>query len=429
MKSQGVPSPTSGRSARFILLLALLNAAAASSIYLSILPGIVRGLDLTEVQGGLLVTTSAIAFGVMAPWWGRKSDRAGRVPIITLGLVGYAITSAAFALGMELGFAGVVGGMALYGVLLISRPLGGALAAAVPGTSQAYLAETSTEEERTGAVALVGIASGLGSILGPAIGGGLATFGLTVPLWTAAVLALVVAVLVHRRLPEPVDTADMAPKSEPMSWRDPRPRPLLVLILVLFTAIALLSTTMGFLFQDRLDLDDRAASTVTGAVLAAIGIGIVLVQVLVVQRYKPSPTTLLTVGLPVTAMGIVVLLGANHVVVYVLSGLILGAGGGFTISGAIAAATLRVGASDQGALGGLTVSAQVLGFIVGPLVGAVLYQQGQALPGVVALVLIAASFVWVVVGDVTPDTAGGDASVGAESEASKPERGGALHDD
>lgn len=386
---------------RLLLLFALVNATAASSIYLAILPGIVRGLALTEVQGGLLVTTSALAFGFAAPWWGRRSETVGRVRVIAVGLVGYAVASVAFAVAMQIGFAGVVTGGALFALLVVSRPLGGALAGAVPGTAQAYLADTSSEEGRTGAVAIVGIASGLGSIVGPAVGGGLATFGLAVPLWTAAVLALVGAVVVLWRLPEPPRSENTADRAlVPMSWRDPRPRPLLLVLLGLFTAIALLSTTVGFLFQDRLGLHDRAASTGTGAVLTAVGIGLVAVQILVVQRRKPTATVLLRVGLPITAAGVVVLLVAQHVVVFLASGLVMGAGAGLAVSGAIAAATLRVGAGDQGALGGLTVAAQVTGFIIGPTVGGALYQQGRLLPGIVALVLIGAGFVWSVLGRV-----------------------------
>ncbi len=408
----------SQRAARLLLLLALLNAAAASSIYISILPGIVRSLDLTELQGGLLVTTAAIAFGLAAPWWGRRSDRVGRVRIISLGLIGYALASAAFALGMDLGFAGVLAGGALYAVLLLSRPLGGALAGAVPATSQAYLADTSSKEERTGALALVGIASGLGSILGPALGGGLATFGLTVPLWTAAGLALVVAVVIFLKLPEP-ETAAEEEEVAPLSWRDPRPRPFLVLILGLFTAIALIATTMGFLFQDRLELDDQTASTVTGAVLAAVGVGIVLVQVLVVQRHQPPPARLLRIGLPVVMAGVAILLVSPNVVLFIVSGLTMGAGAGLAISGAIAAATLRVGDREQGALGGLTVAAQVVGFMVGPTVGGALYQQGELIPGVLALALMLAAFVWSLSGSLTGDQ--WEAPGPAQASSSEPE--------
>ena len=383
------------RSQRLLLLVALLNASVASSIYLSILPGIVRGLDLTEFQGGLLVTSSAIAAGLLAPWWGRRSEEAGRVRIIAIGLVGYAIASAAFAFGMELGFAGTLTGGALFAVLLVSRPLGGALAGAVPGTSQAYLADTSSEEERASALALVGIASGLGAIVGPAVGGALAVFGLTVPLWTAAVVAAGVATLVWLRLPEPIRSDSGAAEEDqaPLSWRDQRPRPMLLLIVVLFTGVALLATTLGFLIQDRLGLDDQTASSVTGAVLTGVGVGLVAVQVLIVQRRNPAVSTLLRVGLPILGVGIVLLLVAPNTPLFILSGLVMGSGNGLAFSGAITGASLRVGAGDQGTLGGLTVAAQVVGFVIGPVVGGLLYQQGQLLPALTALALVVLALV------------------------------------
>lgn len=388
------------RPTRLLLLLALLNASAASSLYLAILPGIVRSLDLTETQGGLLVTCSALAFGLAAPWWGRRSESAGRVRIIAVGLVGYALASAAFAAAMTAGAAGVVTGGALFALLLTSRPLGGALAGAVPATAQAYVADTSTAEQRTGALAIVGIANGLGMIVGPAVGGGLAAFGLTTPLWTAAVVALVVAVAVSRGLPEPIrHTTDTdGPAAAPLSVRDPRPRPLLLMLLGLFTAVALLSTTMGFLLQDRLELGEQAASTGTGMVLTAVGVGLIAVQILVVQRLRPGPAVLLRGGIPVAAAGVVVLLIAPNLAVFVASGLLMGAGVGLAMSGAIAAATLRVGAHDQGMLGGLTVGAQVAGFIIGPTIGGALYQQAPTLPGIAAIVLFGGAFAWALAG-------------------------------
>jgi predicted MFS family arabinose efflux permease len=263
-------------------------------------------------------------------------------------------------------------------------------------------------------VALVGIANGLGTIVGPALGGALAVLGLTTPLWVAAGAALVTAGLVHRFLPEPprVSGADQPQGTgTPLSWRDPRPRPVLLAVIAMFTALGLLSTTLGFLIQDRLVLDEQAASARTGAVLAAVGVGIVAAQVLVVQRIRPSAAWLLRGGLPIAGSGVLVLLIARTTPVFMASGLLMGLGAGLAISGAIAAATLRVGAGDQGTLGGLTVAAQVLGFVMGPAAGGLLYQQWAVLPGVVAVGLFGIVLLWASLADVArcaPDRAAAD---------------------
>jgi MFS transporter, DHA1 family, multidrug resistance protein len=383
------------RSVRSLLLFALLLATSSSSLYLAILPGIVRGLDLTSTQGGLLVTSSAVAFALSAPAWGRVSERSGRVRIIAIGLLGYAVASAAFAAVMVAGATGMVAGPLLFGLLLVSRPLGGALAGAVPGTVQAYLVDVSDEADRTAAVALIGIAGGLGTIVGPALGGGLAVIDITAPLWFAAVAGVVAAALVARRLPEPRQRdADATPSIPTGVWRDAGPRPYLLVIVTMFVAIAIVSTTLGFLLQDRLLLDEQAASTATGGVLAAVGVGLVAVQILVVQRLKPNATTLLRIGLPVMAIGIAMLLVAAALPVFVLSGLVMGSGAGLAVSGAIAAATLRVSGAAQGTLGGLTVASQTLGFIIGPTIGGALYDRQPQLPAALALGIIALAALW-----------------------------------
>lgn len=393
---------TARRRARLLLLLALLNAGAASSLYLSILPGIVRGLDLTETQGGILVTAAALAFGITAPWWGRTSDRTGYVRVIVLGLLGYGVSSAPFAAAMLAGFSGLLTGGALFAVLLVSRPLGGALAGAVPTAGQGYLAATSSVEERTAALTIVGIANGLGLIVGPVLGGGLAVFGVTAPLWVAAALAAGTALLVWRLLPEP--PRGPAPLTPPLSWRDPRPRPVPLVIVGLFTAIAVLATTLGFLLQDRLGLDEQVASTRTGAVLAAVGIGMVAAQVLIVQRLRPGPPLLLRLGLPVTAVGIALVLVAPSTAVFVVAGSVMGLGAGLTIPGALAAASLRVDDADQGTLGGLVVACQVGGFVLGPVVAGALYQRQPLLPGSVAIVLVLLGLAWAATTGATQTT-------------------------
>jgi MFS family permease len=383
---------TSAKRTRSLLLLAMLNAGASSSLYLSILPGIVRGLELTETQGGILVTAAALSFGATAPWWGRASDRTGYVRVIVIGLIGYGVSSAAFATAMLAGFSGVLTGGMLFAVLLVSRPLGGALAGAVPTAGQAYLAATSSTEERTAALAIVGIANGLGLVVGPVLGGGLAVVGLTAPLWVAAVLAAATALLLWRELPEPPRAP--TPLSPPLSWRDARPRPVLLVILGLFTAIALVATTLGFLVQDRLGLDEQVASVRTGAVLAAVGVGMVASQVLFVLRLRPGPQILLRIGLPVTAAGIGLVLVAPTALVFVLAGSVMGIGAGLTVPGALAAASLRVDDADQGMLGGLIVACQVGGFVLGPVVGGVLYERQPLLPGSLAIALVLVGSTW-----------------------------------
>lgn len=156
----------------------------------------------------------------------------------------------------------------------------------------------------------------------------------------------------------------------------------------------MVSGTLGFLLQDRLGLDARATASTTGLCLVAVGLALIATQVAYVQRTKPAAGTLLRLGVPVMAAGVALLLVATAVPVFVAACLLMGSGAAMASSGAIAGATLTVQAHEQGALGGLTTTAQTLGFVVGPMLGGVLYETGRLLPATAGLVLLALIAAW-----------------------------------
>ena len=112
----------------------------------------------TVIFGGLLGSLFAILQFICAPMWGRLSDRIGRkrVLMVTLGL-----TSSGYLLWV---FAGQ------FWMLLLSRVMGG-IASGNLSVATAAIADVTPRESRAKGMAVVGIAFGLGFILGPAIGG------------------------------------------------------------------------------------------------------------------------------------------------------------------------------------------------------------------------------------------------------------------
>lgn len=112
----------------------------------------------TVIFGGLLGSLFAILQFVCAPIWGRLSDRIGRkrVLMVTLGL-----TSTGYLLWV---FAGQ------FWMLLLSRVMGG-IASGNLSVATAAIADVTARKNRAKGMAIVGIAFGLGFILGPAIGG------------------------------------------------------------------------------------------------------------------------------------------------------------------------------------------------------------------------------------------------------------------
>jgi multidrug resistance protein len=141
------------------------------------------------VQNGLLVAVFSLAQFICSPLWGKLSDRIGRKPVLCVSIF---VTAIGFFL------MGIAPGLWL---LFVARTLAGAAGGNI-GTAQAYIADISAPEERAKRMGLLGAAFGLGFMFGPAIGGWVGHINFQAPMFVAAGLALVNAVLVIAILPE-----------------------------------------------------------------------------------------------------------------------------------------------------------------------------------------------------------------------------------
>lgn len=381
LETASLPSRMARRD-QLLLFAATLNAAVGTSLLLTVIPPISRELGWSESRSGLLISASGLAFLLAAPLWGRAGDHRHRGRLVAIGLTGYAVSFAVFAFLAGLGLAGTVGGFGLYLVLLLSRPVGGALAAAVPTAAQAWISDHTTDKQRTGGLAVLQAANGLGLVVGPALGAALVTLGLLAPLWFAAGAALLTAVLVLLLLPDQRQTSAVdavPPRRRLLSPLDHRYRSYLAVLLIVFLASAVVASTTGFLLQDRLGLDATQTASGTGLCLLLVGLGLAGVQG-VVRALSLTPRAMLRTGPLLMLAGFGVLVLAEALPVFLLAHALLGAGAGLAGPGATAAATLQVHRHEQGSLAGLTTAMTAAGFAVGPLVAGAMYQTAQWLP-------------------------------------------------
>ena len=108
--------------------------------------------------GGVLAGGYAGLQFLAAPFWGRLSDRIGRRPVLLVSLTGSLLANVLWIVSFH------------FELLLIARLLAGITSGNV-ATANAAIADTTTPEQRGRAMGFVGMAFGLGFILGPAIGG------------------------------------------------------------------------------------------------------------------------------------------------------------------------------------------------------------------------------------------------------------------
>ena len=125
---------------------------------------------------GLLVASYAACQLVAGPILGQISDRVGRKPVLLVS-----------QLGTLIGFLILAKAQVLW-VVFLSRIIDGATAGNL-SLAQAYIADVTKPEERSKSFALIGIAFGVGFLIGPAISGFLSTFGYSAPVYAAAALS------------------------------------------------------------------------------------------------------------------------------------------------------------------------------------------------------------------------------------------------
>jgi MFS family permease len=375
----------------FLLFLTLFNSVLGLSILFPILGPLSRELGLSEVQVGLFSTGYALMQFLLAPYWGRRSER-GRKPVLLVGILGFAGSFLLFGLFALLGQKGLLPAGALFPLLLLARLLGGAFSSATLPTAQAYVADVTGREGRTAGMALLGAAFGLAVILGPALGAGLAALlGLLAPVFFSSAIALLNALFVALVLPESRPAG--RPRASQLSPWDGRVFPLLLLGFTLNLSGVALEQTVAFYFQDRLGLSGVETARSVGAALVLYGLVAVFVQGVLVRKLSWPPRTLLLLGLPLGILGFWVLVLAQGFWGLALGLALQGAGAALAGPGVTAALSLAVGEGEQGLVAGLNSAAQALGRMLGPLVGTGLYRLEPEAPyllgaGLLALALL-----------------------------------------
>lgn len=156
-----------------ILFVTVLVDMIGFGIVLPLLPYYAEEFGASPFEVTLLIASFSAMQFVAVPIWGRVSDRLGRRPFIVAGLFASAISYLIFGLATSL--------LALFVSRLAAGAAGGTISVA-----QAYVADTTAPEDRAHGMGMLGAASGLGILIGPAIGGYFSAFGYAVPGFIAA---------------------------------------------------------------------------------------------------------------------------------------------------------------------------------------------------------------------------------------------------
>ncbi|MGA2015966.1 MAG: TCR/Tet family MFS transporter [Opitutaceae bacterium] len=171
-------APAQRKPALGFIFVTLVLLMLGIGIVIPVLPGLItqfKGGSVAEGSEsyGWLVGAFATMQFIAAPVLGSLSDRFGRRKVILLALTGSAIDYVVMGLAPTLAW--------LFVARMISGMTAGSLAAC-----NAYIADVTPPAKRAQAYGLVGVAFGLGFVIGPAIGGLLGQVNLRLPFFAAA---------------------------------------------------------------------------------------------------------------------------------------------------------------------------------------------------------------------------------------------------
>ncbi|MGE8433405.1 TCR/Tet family MFS transporter [Chryseobacterium joostei] len=276
---------TGKKAAIGFIFITLLIDITGWGIILPVVPKLIGELihsDLSEAAkyGGWLGFAYAITQFIFAPIVGNLSDQYGRRPIILISLLGFAIDYILLALAPSIGW------------LFFGRIIAGLTGASI-STASAYIADISTDEDRTKNFGLIGAAFGLGFIIGPVIGGLLGHYGARVPFYVAAILCMMNFLYGLFILPESLEKD----KRRSFNWKRANPigtfnflrkqskiSNLVVALILVYVALHAVQSNWHFFTMYKFNWTERTV----GLSLGLLGLLIGLVQGVLIRWTAPK---------------------------------------------------------------------------------------------------------------------------------------------
>ena len=349
------------------------------TIMLPLLPFYAEHFGASPTVVGSLISTYALCQLIAGPILGRMSDHMGRKPLLIISQIGTFI-----------GFLILAAANSLW-LVFLARVIDG-LTAGNLSLAQAYIADVTTPENRAKSFGVIGVAFGVGFMIGPGISGYLAQFGFAYPILTAAFLSASSVVCTATLLPKAdphADEADSGPGGRRLGvldWKSYLPyftRPQLGRLLwqFFFFAFSFAMFTSGFALyaERRYTLNGHPFGTKeVGYVFLYVGfLGTILQGGLIgrlVNIFGERKLVFAGFGLSTIGYGV---LAFTRTLGQLLGASTISAFSGVLRPSVTSLITQQAGRREQGVVLGLTQSITSVCQIIAPLMAGALIDRGQ----------------------------------------------------
>ena len=328
--------------------------------------------------GGILGSLYSILQFIFSPLWGAYSDRVGRRKVLLITISGLALSYATWCLA------------ASFWVLVISRILGGIMGGNL-SVATAAVADSTTREKRSGGLAIIGIAFGLGFIVGPGIGGllskinlleyypSLERFGInpfSVPAMVSCTLTLVNLIWVNTSFNETLSPENRRSNSRYKRFSvfrifkgaSPETTRTNLIYLIYIMAFSGMEFTLSFLAVERFLFSPAQ----NGGMFVFLGFILILVQGIIVRKFasKLGEKTLAISGVICGIIAFLALSIANDIIFFFSALALMAFSIGLASPTLSALVSLYTKEDEQGAALGVFRSAGSLARAIGPLLAA-----------------------------------------------------------
>ena len=338
----------------------------------------------------LLTSVYAVCVFFAAPGLGALSDKYGRRPVLLVCLFGSAIGYLVFGIGGALWI--------LFAGRIIDGITGGTIS-----TIFAYFADIIPPEERTKYFGWMSAVVGLGTIIGPTLGGLLAKFGYSVPMYFGAIITLLNVIYGFFFMPESLDKNN---RLKEITFVRLNPFTQLVSILSMKNLKRLLvsafllwipnGSLQAIFSQFTMDTFSWKPALI-GLMFSIMGFQDIISQGLIMPKLliKLSDKQIAILGMvsEIIGYGLIALSALfSFYPLFIIGMFIFGFGDsifGPSFNGML---SKSVDSSEQGRIQGGSQSIQALARMIGPIIGGQIYVSlGHAAPFFMGMILIAAA--------------------------------------